>query len=152
MTNQEFYRKINSIDTGNCRLDVYYEALHELIEAYQFSFLTWEALAEILTMAGQIVTHKPTSILSLSKNTSISEEELEDINKLKRFLKGQISYIQENGIPQDSCFNWHISIILERGVTWIMMEGDSDEKTFELHGYPTWATLWLIIEMGREYE
>lgn len=152
MTNKDFYNKINSINTGNCRLDVYYEALHELIEAYQFSFLTWEALVEILSMAGQIVTHKPINILSLNKNTFISDEEMDDVNKLKRFLKGQISYIQENGIPQDSHFNWRISIILERGVTWMMMEGDGDEETFELNGHPTWATLWLIIKMGREYE
>jgi hypothetical protein len=32
----------------------------------------------------------------------------------------------------------------------MMMEGD--EETFELNGHPTWATLWLIIKMGREYE
>ncbi|KOY86194.1 hypothetical protein AD998_08565 [bacterium 336/3] len=150
MTNKDFYDKINSINTGNSRLDVYYEALHELIEAYQFSFLTWEALVEILSMAGQIVTHKPINILSLNKNTFISDEEMDDVNKLKRFLKEEISYIQKNGIPQDSYFNWHISIILERGVTWMMMEGDDD--VFELTGYPTWATLLLIIEMGREYE
>ncbi|NJS16873.1 MAG: hypothetical protein HC787_08530 [Nostocaceae cyanobacterium CSU_2_110] len=58
--------------------------MYELIEAYQFSFLTWEALAEIFSMAGQIVTHKPINILSLNKNTFVSDEELEDINKLKK--------------------------------------------------------------------
>lgn len=65
------------------------------------------------------------------------------------FLSYQIKIIEEEGSPTDSYFNWHLSIILERGTAWLTNDGESEESSSE---EPTWGDLYFLFKIGREYE
>lgn len=158
MTNREFYRQVSMLPFGDCGLKEYYQALCDLIEIYKFKNLTWELLVELLTRAGQVAEGESLEGSDpLDHNGIISLENLEEIDRLLKYLKGQIRNIEENGIPKssetgmsydDSVFNWKISIILERGAAYMM----DDETEYILEEPPEWGTLLAMIQIGREYE
>lgn len=158
MTNREFYRQVAMLPFGDCGLKEYYQALCDLIEIYKFKNLTWELLVELLTRAGQVAEGESLEGSDpLDHNGIISLENLEEIDRLLKYLKGQIRNIEENGIPKssetgmsydDSVFNWKISIILERGAAYMM----DDETEYILEEPPQWGTLLAMIQIGREYE
>lgn len=158
MTNREFYRQVSMLPFGDCGLKEYYQALCDLIEIYKFKNLTWELLVELLTRAGQVAEGESLEGSDpLDHNGIISLENLEEIDRLLKYLKGQIRNIEENGIPKssetgmsydDSVFNWKISIILERGAAYMM----DDETEYILEEPPQWGTLLAMIQIGREYE
>ncbi len=158
MTNRKFYHQVSMLPLGDCGLKEYYQALCGLIEIYKFKKLTWELLVELLTRAGQVAKGESLEGRNpLDHNGVISLENLEEIDKLLRYLKGQIRNIEENGIPKssetgmsydDSLFNWKISIILERGAAYMM----DDETEYILENPPKWGTLLAMIQIGREYE
>jgi hypothetical protein len=158
MTNREFYRQVTMLPYGKCGLKEYYQALYDLIEIYKFKNLSWELLVELLTRAGQVAEGEPLEEGNpLDHNGVISLEDLEEIDRLLKYLKAQIRNIEEYGIPQssetgmsydDSVFNWKICIILERGAAYLM----NDEAEYTLEKPPRWETLLALIEIGREYE
>jgi hypothetical protein len=157
MTNREFYRQVAMLPYGECGLKEYYQALCDLIEIYKFKNLTWELLVELLTRAGQVAEGAPLETTPLDHNGLIALDDLEEIDRLLKYLKAQIRNIEEYGIPQssetgmsydDSVFNWKICIILERGASYLM----SSEREYQLDTPPTWDTLLALIEIGREYE
>jgi hypothetical protein len=157
MTNREFYRQVAMLPYGECGLKEYYQALCDLIEIYKFKNLTWELLVELLTRAGQVAEGEPLETTPLDHNGVISLENLEEVDRLLKYLKAQIRNIEEYGIPQssetgmsydDSVFNWKICIILERGASYLM----SSEREYQLDTPPTWDTLLAMIKIGREYE
>ena len=157
MTNREFYRQVAMLPYGDCGLKEYYQALCNLIEIYKFKNLTWELLVELLTRAGQVAEGAPLETNPLDHNGVISLENLEEIDRLLKYLKAQIRYIEEYGIPKssetgmsydDSVFNWKICIILERGASYLM----DDETEYTLEKPPSWQTLLAMMQIGREYE
>lgn len=157
MTNREFYHQVAMIPFGDCGLKEYYQALSDLIEIYKFKNLTWELLVELLTRAEQVVKGAPLEKTPSDHKGVISLENLEEIDRLLKYLKAQICYIEEYGIPKssetgmsydDSVFNWKIYIILERGAAYLM----NNTTEYTLEEPPKWETLLAIIQIGREYE
>lgn len=158
MTNKEFYYQVSMLPFGDCGLKEYYQALCDLIEIYKFKNLTWELLVELLTRAEQVAKGESLEGSNpLDHNGVISLDNLEEIDKLLKYLKAQIRNIEEYGIPKssetgmsydDSVFNWKISIILERGAAYLM----DNETEYTLEKPPRWETLLAMIEIGREYE
>jgi hypothetical protein len=149
MKASEFYQKINQINTSESRLDQYYRALLQALKNHQAETPTWELFLEVLTEADKIIKAKE---LITSQLTDFDEEVLNRKNGLQTllvFLSNQIKLMEEEGIPTDSYFNWHISIILERGAAWLTNDGESRNK---LPKNPTWGDLYFLFKIGREYE
>jgi hypothetical protein len=146
MKASEFYHKISHIYFANYGLKTYYSALYEVLIAHQSKTPSWELFIEVLAEANEQAKAKmliSNELFNLNQDSNQIE-----LSNLLSFLRGQIRFLENNEIPQDSYFNWNISIILERGAAWLT----SDAEDFELPETPTWADLLLLIEMGREYE
>lgn len=148
MKASEFYHQITHIYFADCELKAYYSSLYELLIKSQSKTPSWELILEVLTRANERSKNKTLTISELMELNQNSIQNQADLVELLNFLQGQISFLENNEIPQDSYFNWNIFIILERGAAWLT----SDAEDFDLPEAPTWADLLQLIEVGREYE
>ncbi|HAI75748.1 MAG TPA: hypothetical protein DCM08_05825 [Microscillaceae bacterium] len=149
MKSSEFYNQIIQIATGAARLDTYYRALLQALHHHQTETPTWELFLEVLTEAGQIAIKNELITFQLTDLNEAVLTHKNGLQNLLEFLSNQIKMIEEQGIPTDSYFNWHISIILERGAAWLTNDGESKKK---LPSNPTWSDLYFLFKIGREYE